>query len=171
MRKLDPVSIDIIRELLHYDPETGVFRWKNRRANIPAGTEAGYINFWGYRIIGIITNGKKTRYSAHRLAWAYVTGKWPVNEIDHKNMNKADNKWGNLREATSSQNKCNRVEPNQSGFKGVFKKESWRKKPWAAQICINKKRVCLGNFLTPEEAYAAYCDAVVKYHGDFARVA
>ena len=95
-------------------------------------------------------------------------------EIDHKDGNGLNNRrrgeTGNLRVATRSQNMHNRgsYTSNTSGYKGV----TWRKdkKRWQAQIMVKSKRKQLGRFKTKEEAYAAYCEAVKKYHGDFGRI-
>lgn len=150
-----------LKSLLSYDPETGEFRWTNAvsqkfRAGQIAGTS--YAN--GYRVIDI----QRKRYSAHDLAWLYVYGSWPANEIDHINRNPGDNRIENLREATRSQNLQNRAlqRNNKSGFRGV----SWSasSKKWIAQIKINNEKKHLGLFLKKEDAYAAYLAAAAKYH-------
>ena len=91
-------------------------------------------------------------------------------EIDHRDMNRINNQRSNLRIATTSQNRSNRgkIKSNTSGFKGV----SWHKrdKKWQANIQVVKKLTNLGNFSTAEEAYKAYCQACVKYHGEFANI-
>jgi HNH endonuclease/AP2 domain len=158
-----------LKELLHYNPETGIFTWLMKpspQANrISADNIAGHINVEGYFVIGI--DGKV--YKAHRLAWFYMAGVWP-NQIDHINGIRNDNRWCNLRLVKKSQNALNRGENknNTSGIKGV----SWYKKyeKWVAQIGKNKKRINLGYFDTKEEAHAAYCEAAIKYFGEFMRI-
>jgi hypothetical protein len=91
----------ILKRFLHYDLETGIFTWIYHYKNTYLiGTEAGTPNTKGYIQIKLI--GKK--YLAQRLAFLYVNGEWPKNEVDHENEVKNDNSWNNLREATSQQN-------------------------------------------------------------------
>lgn len=89
------------REFLSYDPETGILRQKKRRSwRHRVGDIAGMIENDGYRRIGFF--GRK--YSAHRLAFLIMTGRWPTLFIDHKNRDRSDNRWANLIEVTQSQN-------------------------------------------------------------------
>lgn len=156
-----------LREILHYSIITGQFYWlKSTNYCIKVGSIAGCLDINGYRKIQI----NKIQYYAQRLAWFYCTGEWPENEIDHKNGVEDANYWLNLREATSSQNKCNKSKQsnNTSGYKGV----SWhiRDKKWTAQIMINEKSKHLGYYATPELAYEKYLKAERELHGDFARI-
>jgi hypothetical protein len=108
-------------------------------------------------------------YLAHRLAWLYMTNEWPLCNIDHKDGDKTNNKWANLRLASVSQNAANKKRPatNTSGFKGVY----WAPKSqkWAAQIEVNGHSIYLGLFATREGAHAIYCKAATEYFGGFAR--
>jgi len=118
------LTAERLREVLRYEPETGVFVWRVRAARrIHVGAVAGNISpSSGYRFIGVDCR----LYGAHRLAWLYMTGEWPKHQVDHVNMDCADNRWANLRDATCSQNtanSCVRIN-NKSGFKGV----SWDKR-------------------------------------------
>jgi hypothetical protein len=159
------LTVERLKELLHYDPETGVFTWKVRVANVPAGSIAG-CNKERYHFIGV--DGRE--YRAHRLAWLYMTGEWPV-EIDHRDTDGHNNRWANLRHATRIQNCRNTGLPKNStsGSKGVY----WSKdrQRWVAQITINKVRTGLGRFHTKERAAAASEAAARKHFGEFARVA
>lgn len=162
-RPLTDLTAIQVREMLNYNPDTGEFTWKVSNSNrVKVGDSAQSISVWGYARIGI--NGK--RYPAHRIAWLYVTGKWPKRFIDHLNGDRADNRFANLRCASDRENATNkRIQSNnRSGFKGVF---PCRKK-WHAMITINKKRMYLGTYDTPEDAHQAYCEAAPKYHGQFA---
>ena len=97
-----------------------------------------------------------------------MTDEWPQREIDHINLDKADNRWRNLREATDSQQFANvyvRAD-NVSRFKGVHWHKATRK--WAAQIQANHKSYWLGCFDSPEGAYIAYMAAAWKHFGQFA---
>lgn len=118
----------------------------------------------GYRAFKI--NGKV--YYAHRLAWFLVTGRWQ-REIDHKNGERWDNRWSNLREATSQQNSFNRKSISKYGKGVIFVNDSFRRKPYAAKIVINGKPIYLGYFSSPQEAHVAYKAAAKMYYGKFAR--
>jgi hypothetical protein len=102
-----------LTSVLHYTPETGEFLWNLPRPKIRVGQRAGYKKKnTGYIYIEI--DGKS--YSAHRLAWFYVTGTFPKKQIDHINRNRSDNRYENLREATNSQNKANSIHTNKNGM-------------------------------------------------------
>jgi HNH endonuclease len=155
-----------LREVLSYDPETGIFtRVKQTSNRIRVGDIAGSLNNTGYLLIRV--DGIK--YSAHRLAFLFMLGRWPDAEVDHINLIRSDNRWSNLREATHAENKRNSwvSRRNTSGFKGVNK----RGNRWYARIRADGDQIHLGYFATPKEAHAAYCRAAAKYHGKFARVA
>lgn len=162
------VTAERVREVLLYAPETGFLGWRNRRAGQPPpGRHAGYIGadgYWKVRLDGLT-------YQAHRLIWLYMTGEWPSEEVDHINLNKADNRWGNLREASHRDNMINVRARKPSGspshLKGAYK--SHRQDTWFSQIRINGRARRLGTFNTAEEAHAAYCEAAQRHHGVFAR--
>lgn len=162
------VTPDRLKEVLNYDPESGLFTWlcvPNNRITI--GQIAGNIGIQGYVIIKV----DRRLYRAHRLAWLYMTGQWPKAQIDHRDLNATNNSWANLREATRSQNCYNQGARtnNTSGYKGV----SWHKASgkWTAQTRINGKAAHLGLFGTAELAHRAYIEAAREHHGEFARVA
>ena len=152
-----------VRKLLDYDPETGLFRWRHREDVRPrwntryAGTVAGTLwrsrarNKTGYIMIVI----RCRSYRAHRLAWLYMTGEWPEDEIDHRNQNGTNNRWRNLRAATQSQNKANvpSRSHNRLGIKGVREVPSGR---FVAAIKVPGRRRYLGTFDTAEEAHQTY---------------
>lgn len=176
MKKNPYPSQDIIKSVLDYNPETGIFTWKERKVTHYqiicfnkrfAKKEAGCINNKGYVVIGLV--GKE--YYAHCLAWIYMTGKSPTEDIDHRDLNTSNNKWDNLRIGTRSQNHANKhISPyNTSGYKGVslFRRDG----TWRAQIQVRGENVHLGYYDTPEEAHAVYCKAAKKYFGEYARVA
>jgi len=149
-----------VRELLSYCPETGVFKWKVTLSNrAKAGSQAGAPNNKGY--IEIKIDG--TRYKAHRLAWFYVYEQDPgEQEIDHQDLNKGNNRIGNLRLATRKQNNENIPTPknNTSGVRGVSYQK--RDKVWTAYIYHNKKRLHLGSFNDIELAVLARRNAEVQ---------
>jgi len=162
-----PLTAERLRELLSYDPDTGLFHWRRQKGRASAGDKAGRFSFThGYIDIGI----DGCLYRAHRLAWLYIYGKWPT-EMDHINGVRNDNRLVNLRQCTVSENRSNRgASPrNTSGFKGVSKRANDGK--WIAQIKKNGKVTWLGSFDDPAEAHAAYCKAAKVIHGEFARTA
>ena len=151
-----------LRELLHYDPETGCFTRRVSRRSFKAGTIAWSLTHYGY--IRVVIN--KIEYRASRLAWFYMTGEWPDLDIDHKNRNRADDRWENLREATRSQNGANMLfptRPNKHGFKGVWKQRGI----FYAAVTANAQRHYLGHFRSAEEAHAAYVAKAKELFGEF----
>lgn len=153
-----------LKELLHYDQDTGVFTRISSRLSTCVNKPAGGINYDGYRRIYL--DGKN--YFAQRLAFLYVHGSWPSLQMDHINGKRDDNRMANLREATSSENKHNQVlsRKNKSGFKGVC----WHKsaKKWQARVMLNGKAQYLGLFENIEDAADATREARNKLHGKFA---
>jgi len=117
-----------LKQILHYNPNTGLWTWLQAISNkVVIGNVAGTKTPWGYIRITV----HQEKYMAHRLAWFYMTGEWPPEEIDHKDLVRDNNKWDNLRLATSSQNKANRKEQrnNTSGHKGIdwdTRRSKWR---------------------------------------------
>jgi hypothetical protein len=157
-----------LKERLHYDPVTGIFTWKevrysNSLANTlinardvgrRAGTNLkGYVNIW--------LDGRG--YGAQRLAFLYMTGRWPVEQVDHINRNRSDNRWCNLREVTLRENLLNKsvYSNNTSGIPGV----NWHKrdKKWYVRINTAAGRKHVGAYESIEEATAARKQAEKKY--------
>jgi hypothetical protein len=169
------ISADYLRSRVHYNPDTGDFVWlpkdpsltKNRQWNGQyAGKIAGCICKDGYRILTL----DYVYQRGHQLAWLYMTGEWPPSEIDHKDRDRSNNRWSNLRLATTSQNQANTGLQirNTSGIKGV----NWapRHKAWKARISVNGRRLFLGMFKSKEAAAAAYQEAAKTHFGEFANL-
>lgn len=150
-------------DLLDYDPRTGIFTWRVARGPRKAGAVAGAPSGDGY--IQIMIDWRN--YKAHRLAWFWVHGEWPPEEIDHKDGIGSDNRLNEIRPATSSQNKINRrlLPQNTSGFKGAFLDK--RDGRWYSHISLNRQLVYLGRFDTAEQAHAAYVAAAREAYGEF----
>lgn len=161
---------DYLKNIIDYDQNSGLFRWKCQDSAMPrigprsplrkVGTHGkdGYIR--------VSINGRQ--YAAHRLAWMFVTGEWPSLPMDHINRIRDDNRWGNLRLASPSQNSQNRgVQSNsKSGVKGVF--YGRKDKCWIAEICINYKKTRIGTFQSKEEARDCYLLFSRELYGQFA---
>ena len=148
------ITQERLKELLHYDPETGIFTWQakaNRHGNRSEGIQAGCMHHKGYIDIGL--DGRY--YRAHRLAWLYVYGVWPSDQLDHDNRIKSDNRIENLRPATNKQNCENRGtrKDNTSGITGVY----WYKpsSKWVAMIGHENRLIHIGYFKTIEDARIA----------------
>lgn len=154
-----------LKELLYYDMLTGLFFWRVARAkNVKVGDIAGWIKD-GYVCISIFDE----TYYAHRLAMLYVKGYIPE-EVDHKDLNRSNNRWFNLRDATASNNQHNKglQRNNTSGVKGV----SWSKAflKWHVRIHFRSKCIHVGYFENIDDAKIAYADAAKIHHKNFMNV-
>lgn len=156
-----PISISLLHEVLAYDPETGIFRWKVKRGNRRAGDIAGSPTQHGYIAIG--TSGRFM--FAHRVAWAMAYGEWPSGGIDHINGVRTDNRISNLRTTTQLVNTQNRRRANRTTKSGLIG-ASWKSKigRWVAQIRFGGKLHHLGYFETAEKAHSAYMEAKRRHH-------
>ncbi len=160
------ITAEKLREVLHYNPETGVFTWINPPSNtVKKGEVAGCDRGKKYLVIGVC--GKLV--FAHRLAWLYVHGEWPRKYIDHVNGDRSDNRITNLREATKAENARNRAisKSNSLGLKGITFDKAIGK--YKARIELDGRRKTLGLFNCPTAAHLAYCKAAREHFGDFAR--
>jgi hypothetical protein len=162
MGKTDKPPKDL-RQVLSYDPETGLFHWLVSRGRVAAGAEAGTPDKDGY--IQIRIDG--TIYKAHRLAWYFMTDEWlkPEQGLDHEYPDPANNRWGNLRKSSQTENRRNRnyntPSNNTSGQKGV----AWRsnRNKWQASIVVNNRFIYLGSYVDFDEAVAVRKRAELRY--------
>lgn len=151
-------------EALAYNEETGVLSWKIRpSARTFPGDVIKAKDTHGYVMFGF----KNKTFLAHRVIWLLKTGEWPALTVDHINLDRADNRWLNLRAATKAQNCANQParRTNRSGLKGAY----WHKAASSWTACFRGKY--LGIYPTKEAAHAAYSEAAEKYFGEFARTA
>lgn len=154
-----------LKEVLHYNEQTGDFTWLEARGNRSVGSKAWTKTKKGYLQLRI----DEKYHLAHRLAWMYVHGDFPESALDHMNLDRCDNRIANLRLATASQNQYNTGIRSDSttGVKGVsFHKASRR---YRAAITSRGETTILGYFATIAEAAKAYAAAADRIHGDFAR--
>ncbi len=162
------LTLDRLHEVLHYDPETGIWTWLiTLSPRSPAGNLACKTKHdTGYHRISIDGH----RYKAHRLAWLYMTGKWPDRQIDHENTIRHDNRWTNLRQATQQQNSANMLRKNNKlKIKGIIRSRNGAR--FIARIMVDYQSIHLGTYDTQEEAAEVYRTAAEKYFGAYSRVA
>ena len=138
------ITVETVRAVLDYEPDTGIFRWRVSCGNVKAGAAAG---------------------SVRSDAWLYTHGVMPQDQIDHLNGDKRDNRIANLRDVSQFTNQQNQTRPrtdNISGYRGV----SWERgnKRWRAQIRANGRLQYLGYFDCAKEAHAAYLAAKLRFH-------
>jgi hypothetical protein len=160
-RKERRISVDDLKSVLRYDPDTGVLTWirKKRGRRAGAGAVAGCLHSSGriqVRVFDILIY-------AHRLAWALYYGMWPEDQIDHINRDQSDNRIANLREATDLENRKNlgRRITNTTGVTGVCWDKSRNK--WVPSITVEYETLYLGRFDNFEDAVAARKAAEIKY--------
>lgn len=159
-------SVAVLRSLIRYSPRTGKFQWRVRRRGfrgIRVGQAAGSIGRQGYRSIRV--DGRLIR--ASNIAWALMTGAWPAEgmEIDHRDGDRSNDRWTNLRLATHAQNMRNnrRPPPASTGVKGVRRMGD----SFQARIWVGANVVHLGTFATLAEAAAARREAARAEYGEF----
>lgn len=159
----EELSAARLRELLSYDPETGVFTWRVSRKSgtAVAGAVAGTISDRGYVCIKIF--GRK--YRAHRLAWLHVHGLWPEYDVDHRNRVRHDNRIANLRAVTKAVNQQNRSDAHRNNKVGVLGVQR-RRARYVARIQVGGDKKYLGSFKTIEAAQGAYLAAKQVVHPD-----
>ena len=163
MAKDAAITAEEARQLLDYDPDTGIFTWLRRHpstfknpksatgwntkyAGKPAGTPGLKSGYWRITI-----NNRPVQ--SHRLAMTLALGAEPDGEIDHINGDRGDNRIANLRVVTRSENRRNIAIPkrNTSGVMGA----SLLRGKWRAYICRGEKTIHLGSYETKAEAVAA----------------
>ena len=159
------LTLERLKELLSYNPEDGTFTWLvSTRGKVRAGAIAGSFGGYGgkYRTIHIggLRDGRK--YYAHRLAWLWMTGKWPEATIDHIDGNPDNNRFANLRDISIAANLQNKRLPRKTGLLGAHYDARYNN--WVAHIQINYHQRHLGCFSTEEEAHAAYIAAKRALH-------
>lgn len=146
-------------KLLSYSKRTGVFKWKVSPANqIPEGAEAGStVGPYCYIKVG------PKLYLAHRLAWFYVTKRWPASRLDHRNGDKRDNRWANLRLSDAARNGQNRTRPNKNSSSKLLGAHPHGDK-FTSSIMTRGVVTYLGIFETAEAAHEAYVKAKKRLH-------
>jgi hypothetical protein len=156
----DLITQDRLKYLLTYNPDTGVFTRKTKFRNLAANSVVGCVGAGGYLQCSLDSK----MYKMHRLAWLYVYGRWPADQIDHINHIVTDNRINNLREVSCAENHQNRARrtKSSSGYLGV----GWHKRDccWQAHIEIGGKRHHLGYYARLPDAINARKNAEIKHH-------
>lgn len=152
----EALTAERLRQVLHYNPDTGIFVRIKSSGGVLAGTIAGCKNTHGYLEIRV----DRKLYLAHRLAWLYVYGKWPTGLIDHRNHSKTANFILNLRDVTHAVNLQNQKGARIDSIIGVLGVTRKGQK-FTSEITINGTRKYLGMFDTIEDAHRAYLSARV----------
>jgi hypothetical protein len=152
-----------LRELLDYNAETGVFTWRvSRQGHCKAGSAAGARRHDGYIRICV----DQRRVWGHRLAWFYVHGEWPSQQIDHINGNPSDNRMCNLRDVAPRTNMENerraRRRKNGGSLLGAHWSTTWER--WKSSIITGGKQIHIGWFDTEQQAHDAYIAAKRRLH-------
>lgn len=145
-------------DIIDYSPKTGLFRWRPR-SGVRKGRLAGSLQNKGY--LRVYVEGRS--YLQHRLAWFYMTGAWPPEDIDHINGDRKDNRFVNLRcvsRAVNLQNQKRAKGNTACGLLGVQR----NKKRFAARIYVLGAPFHLGTYDTPEEAHSVYLRAKRRLH-------
>lgn len=161
-------------DTIHYDPATGIAVYRRTSGTVPAGSRVGSICYGTkrskpYRYMKMCWLFEGSKPFTH-IVHFYMTGRWPVAEMDHIHGDTLDDRWSEIRESTRSQNEANRGarRNNSTGYKGVVPQPSGR---FVASFWRRGMHVHIGTFDTPELAHAAYLAAVEGYDGEFLRAA
>lgn len=157
--KREILTYELAVERFEYDPATGVI------TNRISGKPTGKPNEKGYLRIEVKIGPRRMKVMAHHLAWLLVTGSWPEEQVDHRNNDRGDNRWVNLRAATHGQNQLNKRPIGAVPVKGVTRRKNGR---YQVRISLGGERVYLGTYDTEEAAEAAYQAMAASMHGEFA---
>ena len=154
------ITRDRLVELLSYDEDSGNLVWNvRRRGQVNPGDIAGHLDATGY--VHARLDGRL--YKAHRLVWLHVTGAWPLNCLDHIDGNRANNRFGNLRDVVERVNRENRRTADADSATGVLG-TSPHGRGYMAQIVAHGRHHYLGTHDTVEQAHEAYVEAKRKLH-------
>lgn len=158
-----------LHRLFIYEPDTGILRWRIRphpnALRIHPGQPVRTVSECGYLVVGI----GRVYYLVHRIIWKMMLGVDPSDQIDHRDTDRLNNRWDNLRPADNGSNRWNSrlAKNNTSGVKGVCYDAGRRK--WVAYIGVGKTYIRLGRFKSFNDACAVRAAAADKLHGSFSR--
>lgn len=186
MRPEDAIDVDLLRRLLRYEPDTGKLFWRHRSADLftPTNNKTAeqLCRWWNGRFAGqealTAVGPHDCRHGkifgipayAHRVAWAMQTGEWPVNEVDHEDGKRSNNRFGNLRDVTHAVNMKNkRLYKNGNGV--VHGVTLHKRGGWQAQVSIDGKRHYIGTFKCWGKAVNARKSYERTFHTNHGRAA
>lgn len=152
-----------LKDLVTYHPRDGSFVWNKGRPSATSGNACGTVKPSGYVLICL----DRKLFRAHRLAWFYVYGEWPTDEIDHINGIRNDNRICNLRVASKSENGFNKKMRMdcKTGAKGVLYYPKYN--TYYVRFTVKKVPHTFGPFLTFEEAANVATEKRKSAHGEF----
>ncbi len=150
-------TLEEFKKRVSYDPETG--RITRLQANGQSKI-AGSINYKGYRVVAL----KRKTYKAHRVAWLFVHGEWPREQIDHINGVRDDNRIANLREASHWLNAQNIRKPHRDSASGLLGVGVALNGRWVAKVVHRGETAFCKSFTDKHEAHAAYLVAKRAAH-------
>ena len=148
-----------LRKFFEYDPLTGEVRNLITRGRAKAGNVAGTLSDDGYLVVMFLGQNERL----HRIIWCMQTGVWPELLIDHEDGNGLNNRWRNLREASTAENgqNLNATSARTGRPLGVSPLPSGR---WRARIKVDYREKHIGVFPTEAEAHQAYAAAKARLH-------
>lgn len=156
------ITLSRLLELVRYNRKEGTLTWTEQASQKVRGKQVGSLDEAGY----VVTTIDSEPVKVHQLIWFIEYGVWPTTMLDHKDRDKQNNRWQNLRESNSLQNALNTDirRDNTSGVKGV----TWNRRAnkWQAQINRSGKCYYLGVFESLEEAKAVRETAFLKMFGE-----
>lgn len=156
------LTISELRDRFTYHPDTGLFTRNKTHRRWVAGSVLTGTKSHGY--VRVCVDGKQI--SAHRLAWFWMTGDWPPQDIDHIDGNRSNNAWANLRHVDRSTNLENirsaKSHNKSTGLLGAYHSPTAGR--FVSRIQVRGKTINLGSFETAEEAHAAYLSAKRQHH-------
>jgi len=158
-RNADSLTPETLRELLAYEPETGVFRWLQKTSRATVGDVAGAVRGRGYLAVCI----RGTQHYSHRLAFYWMTGQWPEGVVDHKDGNRKNNAWSNLRDVSKSINGQNQRRATSISTTGLLGAHRCRGK-FKAEIVVNRIPIHIGVFDSASLAHEAYLKVKRELH-------
>lgn len=155
-----PITQAELKELISYDPETGMVERIKRTSNSARLGPAGTVSHHGYLVMHI--HGKL--YRVHRLIWLYMTGEWPTLMVDHINGARTDNRWANLRQVNNQRNTENARRARSTNQTGLLGASPTREGKFVAVIHSGGKKRHLGTFASADLAHLAYVAAKREMH-------
>ncbi len=167
IRQRTQQELNHIKSSWFVSEDDGILRWKRpAKRGVCANDAVGVsVQKTGHKSVILYFDKKQRSHQYGAVCWFLFHGEWPQLEVDHIDRNPANNCKNNLRLATNSQNRVNRVKPNKCGHQGIYMRQSGR---YSAQTWQNGRAINLGTFDTAEAAANARYKSQKLLHGEFA---